>query len=335
MPAGYTLNSSRGSVLILVTWIMLMLGLVTLAFGARTSLALLRTGRFLEEGQAYRLAESAVSHAISTIQKDTSKIMDGPSEEWGKPHTFDPQDPEMGKALPSEEEAQAMQDEAVIWRMEDEERKLPLNTAPAEALARLFAQTGGVRPDDAKALADAVIDWRDDDTDPQPNGAEDFYYTGLRAPYECKDAPFENVEELRLIKGMTDDVYARVAPYVTVFGSGAVNINSAREEVLHALGLTSKATSGILTYRNGPDGKLGTPDDRIIDSSANIVGELAPYVPSSEMPLLGKLVKDKLLDVGSTVFTVIVHAPSLHAGFGSNVRAVIDREGGVLDWEEE
>jgi general secretion pathway protein K len=96
-----------------------------------------------------------------------------------------------------------------------------------------------------------VIDWWDDDEqrtvfDPGSSkvtstGKEDDAYARYPEPYRVKNAPFDSLEELRLVRGFTDDFWATfVEPdpddprsrQVTIYGSGAVNPNEARPEVL-------------------------------------------------------------------------------------------------------
>ena len=80
----------------------------------------------------------------------------------------------------------------------DEASKLNLNTASPEMLQYLPGMTA--------ELAACVVDWRDADSDATPGGAESEYYLLLDNPYECKNAPLETVEELLLVKGMTQQV---------------------------------------------------------------------------------------------------------------------------------
>jgi DNA uptake protein ComE-like DNA-binding protein len=80
----------------------------------------------------------------------------------------------------------------------DEASKLNLNTATAEMLQLLPSMT--------PEFAAAIVDWRDADSEPGPGGAEDETYLRLSPAYRCKNAPFESVEELRLVHG-ADLVY--------------------------------------------------------------------------------------------------------------------------------
>jgi len=55
-------------------------------------------------------------------------------------------------------------------------------------------------------IAAAIMDWRDANSDVTTDGAEDETYGRLAKPYKTKNAPFESVEELRLVAGMTRDI---------------------------------------------------------------------------------------------------------------------------------
>ena len=103
-------------------------------------------------------------------------------------------------------------------------------------------------------LITAVIDWWDHDiqrTDFDPGagttrtggtGTEDDALYQLRDdPYRNKNAPFDSIEELRLVRGFSDDFWATfVEPIpndpasriMTIYASGLVNINEASPQVL-------------------------------------------------------------------------------------------------------
>ena len=80
----------------------------------------------------------------------------------------------------------------IAYGVVDEAAKISLNAAPLEVLSEL--------PDIPPEVAAAIVDWRDPDSDLTVGGAESEYYLLLSDPYECKNAPFETVEELLLVK---------------------------------------------------------------------------------------------------------------------------------------
>ena len=80
----------------------------------------------------------------------------------------------------------------------DEASKLNLNTATLTMLEALPRMT--------PELAAAIIDWRDSNSDLTDGGAEDETYQRLNPPYRCKNAPFESIDELRLVHGMDSEI---------------------------------------------------------------------------------------------------------------------------------
>jgi type II secretory pathway component PulK len=82
-----------------------------------------------------------------------------------------------------------------LFGLVDESSKVNINTANSATLLRLPYMTEDV--------AAAIVDWRDTDTTPGTNGAENETYTNLPEPYQCKNAPFETVEELLLVRGIS------------------------------------------------------------------------------------------------------------------------------------
>src|SRR3989449_869844 len=64
-----------------------------------------------------------------------------------------------------------------------------------------------------------------------------------------KQAPFNRLGELANIRGIDDSLALAVAPYVTVWSDGLVNIHSAPERVLAALPGLAAAAPGIVARR--------------------------------------------------------------------------------------
>ncbi|TWT34520.1 type II secretion system protein GspK [Blastopirellula retiformator] len=58
-------------------------------------------------------------------------------------------------------------------------------------------------PGMTEEIADAILDYLDEDDEPREYGAEIDYYSGLDPPYAPKNGPLETVEELLLVRGVT------------------------------------------------------------------------------------------------------------------------------------
>lgn len=92
------------------------------------------------------------------------------------------------------------------------------------------------------SLVEAIKDWLDaDDFTEGLYGAEAGYYERLTPPYTCKNGPLDSISELRLIKGITHEVYRKLTtgcggkPCVTVAPTDKVNMNTVSVEVCRAL----------------------------------------------------------------------------------------------------
>ena len=102
-------------------------------------------------------------------------------------------------------------------------------------------------------LAYSLADWIDADSEPQPNaGAEDEYYLSLPSPHLAANRPLTDVAELALVRGFTEEVRARLGPFVSALPANtAINVNTASPEVLAAVigGLGLDAARALVAQR--------------------------------------------------------------------------------------
>lgn len=82
-------------------------------------------------------------------------------------------------------------------RVYDEAGKLNINVATKEQLMAL--------PFMEQEIAEAIVDWRDSDDDPQATGAEAGYYENLPIPYKIRNGPLKTLRELLQVKGVTEE----------------------------------------------------------------------------------------------------------------------------------
>ncbi|MFW6170952.1 MAG: general secretion pathway protein GspK, partial [Planctomycetota bacterium] len=55
-------------------------------------------------------------------------------------------------------------------------------------------------------VADAILDWMDEDEEAREYGCESEYYQGLDPPYHAKNGPLDTLEELMLVRGVTPEL---------------------------------------------------------------------------------------------------------------------------------
>jgi len=143
------------------------------------------------------------------------------------------------------------------------------NDAQKNILLRLLGfPEFGLDADEAENLVDAIKDWIDEDNEVTRFGAEDAYYLTLEDPYPCKNGPLESPEELLLIRGMTRELFygteeaPGISRYVSAYGEGKININTADPLVLRALSdrIDEELAEEMVTHRMDEDNDIADPN---------------------------------------------------------------------------
>lgn len=158
-----------------------------------------------------------------------------------------------------------------IYRLTGEESKVNINRAPLEVLARL--------PGMDKSAAEHII------------------LSNLR--------PFYVKEEVLLVEDISEEKYKGFKDFVTVYGDGTVNINTAPHEVLKAVGMSDGLISQIDEFLTGPDGKAGTKDDEIFKSASDILTALK-WISTEEKTLILNLSSGGILTAQSNIYSLVV-----------------------------
>lgn len=252
----------RGSVLIIVLWITFGLVAITLYFANSMSSELRASDN--------RVSMLAADQAIEGAARYVSNVLTNQATNGVVPYLNDYAAEEVAVGNATEERANAHfwligRDDGqgspnqITFGLVDEGAKLNLNN-PNVTLEMLE-----LLPRMTSEFAAAIVDWRDANEDISSGGAEAETYARLRPPYLCKNAPFDSVDELRLVAGATMDILVGedlnrngildpneldenrngiadpgILEYVTVFsrepntradGTARVNINGNRQEL--------------------------------------------------------------------------------------------------------
>ena len=222
------------------------------------------------------------------------------------------------------------------YGVEDEEGKININMLDAKVLIPFFQKVGEIEEEQAQEISYAIVDWRDtDDSLSHPKyGAESDYYEDLETPYECKNYKFESLEELLLVRGMTPEIFEKVKPFITIYGTGVVNINTAPREVLLGLGMDDSLADKIMLFRVGPDGEPGTKDDNVFIQPTGWDAELVKYVKmtNNDISLLNQMVAAGRLGINSRNFRIRSLGIVPRKQQALEIEAVSDIDGKILSW---
>lgn len=316
----------EGSILIITVWTLFMLGIFCATLGSIVYMKLDVAAHLKDRTISYYLAWAGVQAAMKVVEEDETAY-DFYGDGWCENEQF------FKEVQLSAGVFNVSYDYSGIeyYGLTDEERKLNLNTASREILVSFFTVKGcsGL---EAGELADSIVDWRDADTEPLPLGAEDIYYNSLEIGYNCKDAQFESVEELLLVRGMTNKIFSAIKEDVTVFGNGAVNINTANKEILQALGMTGNLANKIINYRLD-HGETPIGGEDMAFENLQEIGEKIELT-TEEQEITNSLTASGMITTSSNSFKAVCGGALNGGKISSEIVCVFDRTGAVEYWRQ-
>jgi len=269
------LHDNKGIALILVIWIVAILMVIVLSFAYMSKVESSSMISYKEGVEEKFIAEAGMERAAEEIIYRQTNLgapkEEGKADIWktdGTPNTF------------------TLGDGTCLVRIINEAGKIDINKAPDIVLKGLLVAVG-VKDEDADTIVDSIEDWRDADDLVRLHGAESDYYMSLPVPYKAKNADFESIEELLLVKGMTPEILygnekkAGLADFVTVYNdNGKINISAAPREVLMAIpGMTPELAGNILDFRTGAEIRSETEIQALAGGAYSAI---APFITAGE-----------------------------------------------------
>lgn len=116
----------------------------------------------------------------------------------------------------------------------DEAGKFNPNNIAEPVLIRLLQRLD--LADEDTGLADVILDWIDPDEFRRPHGAEVDQYREAGLNYGPRNQPFQTIQELQLVLGVSGEVYRKLESILTIYnGSPGIDPSVAPVEVLRAL----------------------------------------------------------------------------------------------------
>jgi len=232
-------SKQKGFIVVLVLCIIICMAVLLMGFNYQSRTNLRAVGDFQKSVQALNCAKAGLNVAIAAIKsKNEANTKKTSPNLLSQENTIDIGDGKCSITI-TEENAK------LNVNMLTNKNGKP-NRTGIDQLLRLVDLLNKDRSDYSRigyGFVPAIIDWtdRDDKETHLPfikyenSGAESAYYGNLETPYKCKNAKFEAIEELLLVKGITKDVFERIHDYVTVYGDGKININCASKRVIESL----------------------------------------------------------------------------------------------------
>ncbi|MCP4708798.1 MAG: general secretion pathway protein GspK [Planctomycetes bacterium] len=322
----------RALALVTVLWVVMILTIVVAVTAKTSRLDTRLTMSGSEQVMAKWANRAALEIALAQLSMDLSEDLpasDGILDFW--------------MVYPEYSEVVEMPGCVFNIQFEDETSKLNINSITKEQLIWLPYMT--------ENIADAIIDWRDTNQTPESLGTEGTFYLNLPIPYLIRDGEFRTLRELLLVNEMTPQLFygedangngqldynendGDITPpydngdgildlglvsYLTCFGAGRVNVNTAPVYVLRSLLQGDIALAeNIVAYRQSTtEGILS-------------VDELQEIMPSEVYQAFSGLVT-----VSSNIWTIHGTTTAIRTGAMFKSEMVVDRSQDpvqVLSW---
>jgi general secretion pathway protein K len=138
-------------------------------------------------------------------------------------------------------------------QIQDELGRIDLNRADGSVLISLL-QSAGLDPRSASSLVDKILDWREASPFKRLNGAKERDYRDAGYAYRPRNGAFQSLDELKLVMGMTPELFRRVEPALTIYsGRPTLDPQVAPRAALLALPTMDESKiAALIAARAGP-----------------------------------------------------------------------------------
>lgn len=205
-------SGSRGAALILVLWLVAAMSLVVLASAQGIRLQTQRLGLDLDRMRAEPLLDAAMQLCAQRLVAERG--LAGRYRQWNL---------QLGSR-------------GVLVEIIPASGLVDIHVATDALLRGLLEKVGGLNPGDAVILASRIKDFIDPDDDPSgPGGAEAAQYRAAGWPVPPRNGALDDLSELRMVLGMTPELYGIISPYLSINGQQRIAIYSAPPALIDAL----------------------------------------------------------------------------------------------------
>ncbi len=275
----------RGSALIVVLWVIVLLSMLVTSFAFDAHLEAKITSYYRKRTKASYLAHSGVEIARLLMAHSTTVNPRSPAdaERASDPWYGDSRRLAGGDGVSVTRDYGEGQVKVDII---SERARRNVNLLTTEEEWEPVLEVADIPEELWPELIESFLDWTDNDDTERTDGAETDYYEELNPPYKSRDGPLYTVEELLLIKGFTRAIVeggvldpdaeepiivSGLKDLLTTFGDRRINVNSASRRVLMTLpdptGDADLVAENIITERESGLATGQADDSYFIDDS--------------------------------------------------------------------
>ncbi|MCP3940079.1 MAG: general secretion pathway protein GspK [Desulfobacteraceae bacterium] len=208
-------NNNCGMALVVTIAVISTLFMMALHLARITGESVLSSGTATDEFVAQEMALSGIHLAMAILADDASKNkIDSVQEDWNNPEKILLAVDQLGFAKDSlslkiTDELGKIQVNALLKKFPGNEMNIDQKVIWERFLNLRISADKSEDQRDPTNIINALKDWLDsldDDDSTGTSDAESDYYLGLDPPYVCNNGPFNHIDELLNVKGITADL---------------------------------------------------------------------------------------------------------------------------------
>lgn len=206
------IDSHRGAVILIVLLAIVLLSFSAYVFAELMLVESVVSSTFAQETQARSAAESGVEYVAAILNDRRSS---GHVDLYNNPELFQnvpisgvlnshqpPGQPTFCVVAPFQGNSPQLR-----FGLVDESKRFNLNCLPLHKRQSILARKRLLSIDKmTPQIADAILDWLDEDDEPREFGAEQSYYQSLNPPVNCRNSRIDLLSDLLQVRGVTAEL---------------------------------------------------------------------------------------------------------------------------------
>jgi general secretion pathway protein K len=154
--------------------------------------------------------------------------------------------------LPIQSPHDYIENATITSRIDDAQARFNINNLSNHALIESFIRliritNPKLSPEKARSIALATVDWIDSEAT-----LSSYDYEKETPPYRAPHRPMAHASELRLVQGVSADIYEHLSPFIIALPEATpINVNHAQAPLLMSLSpsLSKESAEAIMMYR--------------------------------------------------------------------------------------
>ncbi|MBT4760618.1 MAG: hypothetical protein HOO06_02875 [Bdellovibrionaceae bacterium] len=279
--------SQRGVAILMAIFSMAVMVVIALEVSERATVEYLISSRGINQVKAYYSAKAGIDMGLLRVllyKKANAAVGDKLGDNksalnmiWNTPIMWPPQIPNNATGFTVDEVTKVKSESIFSGQyfvtIESEDSKIDINAlgsgskalakATKEQLLELLSKEVETneafaeehKNDDFEELINNITDWVDEDEESLTGTSEGSGYSKFNSDLIPPNQPFKTLEEIKMVKDLSDDVYQLLKQNVTVYGAQGINVNLADTKILTSLSpqITDEIAAEIKKHIADPD----------------------------------------------------------------------------------